>query len=215
MVSIMTKSVKVNLRLIGSLEEKGITLTELLVASVLVGIVMIGVASFSISIKHLQNSTNKSTIMEMKTKSAMARVVKDAYLAVGDIMNPGIVAYSAGQNLSICFRQDVNNPSSYADDIWKCYFRGASNDLLACNVPPQTVPVQSLGHCNGGGSAELLLEIAPSQNVFYQLMETPSGQLEYVQMSLAGIFDQTAAAHPILNPTHTLITQISPPGHSW
>lgn len=214
----MTKINDIDSQRLFSKKKNGITLTELLVASVLVGIVMLGVASFSVSIKQFQNSTNKSTITEMKTKAAMARITKDAYLAVGDETDRGIVAYSAGQNLSICFRHDTNNPSSYTDDAWKCYFRGNQDDLLACNVPPQSVPVQNIGHCNntggGGAPSRLLLELDPAKNIFYQLVENASGQLEYVELSLTGIFDQTAVKHPINNPTYTTTTQVSPPGHS-
>ena len=64
-------------------KKNGITLTELLVASVMIAVVMVGVASFSLAIKNLQQSTSRSVLVALRAKSAMARLVKDASLAVG------------------------------------------------------------------------------------------------------------------------------------
>ncbi|MCK5178564.1 MAG: prepilin-type N-terminal cleavage/methylation domain-containing protein, partial [Candidatus Omnitrophica bacterium] len=70
--------------MINTMDKKGITLTELIVASILIGIVMIGVAAFSASIEQLHTSTNRSTILTMKTTATMNHITRAAYLAVGD-----------------------------------------------------------------------------------------------------------------------------------
>lgn len=211
-------------------EKNGITLTELLVASILVGIVMLGVASFGVSIKQLQGTTNRSTIIAMRTKAAMARISKDAYLAVGDNENCGkdelgtdincgwgVRYYNQGSNLSICFRQDVNeSPDSYADDEWACYFRGGANDLYRCDVSTPTttnIPVRNFGQCQAGGAEQQLLELNPADNVFYQVFEN-AGRLDYVEITLSTLFDTGLSEDPITNPEYTATTQISPPGHS-
>ena len=199
--------------------KKGITLTELLVASILIGIVMIGVASFSVSIQQLQNSTNRSTILAMKTTAAMNRLTRDAYLAVGDETNRGIVNKLIPPRESVCFRHDTNDPSSYADDTWTCYFFESALDkrrLSLCPVPTAEadVPPNNTGKCDGTGQRSLLLTLNPAQGNFHQIIEDSDGRLESIEITLSAIYDPTLAPHPITNPTYTATTQVSPPGHS-
>ena len=197
--------------------KNGITLTELLVASILIGIVMIGVASFSVSLQQFQNSTNRTTILAMKTMTAMNRLTRDAYLAVGDETNRGIVDRAIPKRNSLCFRHDTTNPSSYTDDTWTCYyFDIPSNLLYLCTVPTAeaNVPPNNAGQCDGAGTRRLLLELNPAQGVFYQIIENSDGRLESIRITLSSIFDSTLASHPITNPVYTTTTQISPPGHS-
>ena len=52
---------------------RGITLSELLVATFMIGIVMIGVASFSLAIRNLHRATDKSVIIALRAKSAMSK----------------------------------------------------------------------------------------------------------------------------------------------
>jgi len=107
---------------------RGITLAELLVASVMIGIVMIGVAAFSFAINNLYRSTNKTVIIALRAKSALARITQDATLATGDEQDRGILSFSNDVDFnSICFRQDLLiTPDDYTDDTWVCYNHGAT-----------------------------------------------------------------------------------------
>jgi len=52
--------------------DRGLTLTELLVSSMLMGIVMLGIAGFSVAIKRMQDSTDKRALLAYQTAVAMA-----------------------------------------------------------------------------------------------------------------------------------------------
>jgi len=196
---------------------RGMTLTELLVASILVGIVMLGVASFSIALKHIQGGTSRSALLAMRTHAAMAKITKDAYATVGDATNPGIKERAMGQDRSICFRKDTNDPSSYTDDTWSCYYRrrlGSSNNLWRCTepTPPAKVPPANLLECNNGGTSDLLLNL--NNNDYFTIVTDTDDRLEYIEFTFTAIIDRSAAVHPVDNPLYTLVTRVSPPGHS-
>ncbi len=193
-------------------KRNGITLTELLVASILIGIVMIGVASFSVSISKLQGSTNRATVLAMKTTAAMSRMTKDAYLAVGEEADRGVIAGNGGTG-SVCFRHDTNNDpyDDYAGDTWVCYYAHANRILYLCEsgaVPP----VDNWADCNGADEVALLdLE---NTNIVDVFEPQGTGLFEYVEINIPAIFSRAGAYHPIDNPRYTLTSQINPPGHS-
>jgi len=205
-------------------KDKGITLTELLVASVMIGVVMMGVASFAVAIKNLHRSTDKTVIISLRTKAAMARITGDATLAVGHEGNRGIIPFSGGTHLSICFRHDTNNiPGDYLDNIdgWECYYRNsANNDLMICGGPrllagvPVTTDVGGAQACaTGVVGDEFILALDPADNVFYTIVET-GGRLDFVDITLSTIFDDARAFHDVNNPRYSTNTQVVPFGHS-
>ena len=196
------------------MNRKGITLTELLVASILIGIVMIGVASFSASITHLQSSTNRSTLLSIKTSAVMHRITRDAYLAAGDETNRGVVQGGVGNKESICFRHDADvDPSSYTGDTWVCYFINAQQKIYLCN-PGLTPPVDNWGACKSGVGNPTNLITINNATFFTVVNDVGVGPLEYIEIDLTAIFNRTKPVHPIENPIHKLKTQIKPPGHS-
>ena len=202
--------------------KNGITLTELLVASILIGIVMIGVVSFSVSIQQLQNSANRSTLLSMRTMTAMNRLTRDAYLAVGDETDRGIFIRDINPFKSICFRHDTNDPSSYGDDTYHCYLFETNNNnrrFSACPVKPDltNVPPNNAAQCDGVVARNILLTMDPTfGDVFFQIHEDATNRLESIEFTLQSIFDPDPAltAHPITNPTYSITTRVSPPGIS-
>jgi prepilin-type N-terminal cleavage/methylation domain-containing protein len=195
----------------------GMTLTELLVASVLVGIVMLAVLSFGLAIRQMQGSTSRSVILTMRTKAAMARIAGDAISAVGDQTNRGVAAFTTGSSRSICFRQDGGDPSRYNDDNWVCYYKDINDRLWHCNEPsnPAEVPVNTMAKCNNGGASDYLLDINDAVFAnFFNIQLNAGGRLEYIELILAGVYDRSDPIHPIENPEYTVTTRISPPGHS-
>lgn len=191
------------------------SLTELLVATILIGIVMVGVASFSSVVKQLQSTTDRSTILHLKTSAAMSFIRKDALLATGDPSSPGIEPYNNGTVRSICFRQDVNDPTSYAEDIWVCYGYGGTMDKLkrCYDVPPANVPVQNEADCNAAAETGGYVDYHLSDPDFFTVVNDADGRLQYIQITLAAVYDETAPAHPVTNPEYVLTAQISPPHH--
>ena len=201
-------------------KKNGITLTELLVASVMIAIVMIGVASFSLAIKNLHQSTSKSVLVALRSNSIMARIVKDASLAVGHESDRGVLDFNGGGGTSICFRHDLpETPDDYTDDSWICYFQ-ASNPtapLESCGiVPPARVPVQNNGDCNAGSLRQALLDLESGGPIFASVVENSGSRFMYIDITLVSLFDvsPTNPFDPINNPRYTANTQISPIGHS-
>ncbi|MBF0384673.1 MAG: type II secretion system protein [Candidatus Omnitrophica bacterium] len=162
---------------------RAITLTELLVASVLIGIVMLGVITFSFTVKNIQVSTQRSSSLSAKIASAMSYLRQDAYSAVGYFdpgwsepnNPPGISAgvykgFTAPTNSSICFRHDTDgDPSLFTTDQWRCYFAqsgGPSIDgnllcgpegflLWRCPLDAVVAPTADQGRCLNGDSGAL------------------------------------------------------------
>ena len=56
---------------------KGLTLTELIVSSVLIGIIMLSIASIIISTQNMQSSTSKKNIIIGRVTAAMIEIRKD------------------------------------------------------------------------------------------------------------------------------------------
>ena len=80
--------------------QKGLTLTELLVATILIGIVMTGVSAFSVFVKQARDSTGSGTILAVQTATAMHYMVQDANKAVGDSSDRGsLLMLRAGVHL--------------------------------------------------------------------------------------------------------------------
>ena len=196
------------------MDKKGITLTELIVASILIGIVMIGVAAFSASIEQLHTSTNRSTILTMKTTATMNHITRAAYLAVGDETDRGIVTGGLGKKESICFRHDTDvDPSSYTGDTWTCYFIGNQQEIYLCDAG-LTPPVDNWGDCKAGvGNPQELLTL--DTIIFFNVVnDVGLGPLEYIEINLPAIYQRNQPIHPIKNPRYILKSRITPPGHS-
>ena len=200
---------------------EGITLTELLVASAMIGILMIGTASFSLAIQRLQSSTSRSTILTMKMNAAMAEISQDAMLVVGNAADRGVYAWTNNNDTnSICFRQDLpGTPWDYTDDPWICYYHDDSFDIYRCPGTTHSFPpacTKSSQCCAGVPKSNQthLLSIARSVSEYAEVINDINGRFEYIKLTLTARFDKNKPIHPITNPQHTLTTKISPPGHS-
>lgn len=195
-------------------QKKALSLTELLVSSVLIGIVMVGVAAFSLATKQTRDSTSRATVLSIQTAAALNFITADAMRAVGDNANRGVVTGTQGTERSICFRHDVNDPTSYADDTWQCYFSNATL-LYRCTAPTAGVPpapTDFASGCNQGNGAVFLVQL--SQTDFAAVVDDAATQrFQYISISLNTIYNPADGADPILNPSYILSTRIKPPGH--
>lgn len=189
--------------------QNALTLTELLVSTILMGIVMTGVAAFSLFVKQARDSTGSGTILAVQTATAMHYLVADANKAVGDSGDRGIITSSASTG-GICFRYDNNNPPTaiYADDIWSCYYVGSSYGLHKCG-PTSPVPPTNGSQCN---SPRIKLVELADRN-YFKVVDDADGRFQYVDIPLNTIADRGRPADTIANPTYQLFTRISPPAH--
>ncbi len=194
---------------------KGLTLTELLVASILMGIVMTGVAAFSFFIKQARDSTGAGTILAVQAATAMHYLVEDANKAVGDNSDRGVVSGTSGAALgSICFRHDTNDPASYADDTWACYwYRSLDRSLWKCAIRSAAAgaPPADFQACNP--AIKLVPLVFSSPQYFLIVNESASGRFSHVDITLNTIADPMQASDTMNNPTYQLFTRVSPPAH--
>ena len=202
---------------------KGLTLTELLIATILIGIVMIAIAAFSSSIGNMQRSSSKSTILILQTAAAMNRITRNAYLSIGSYNSPGIM-YDQQENPDdrqwIAFRQDTaHTPENYTDDVWIIYVKDLTKSrLYECR---QTL-------LESGGAPDLSKACQPQSDKIFVLSDnisktffdfkadrTLSTLKFYIEIKLDTIYDPSKSMDPIDNPEYSLETRIFPPAHSW
>ncbi len=198
---------------------KGLTLTELLVATILMGIVMAGVAAFSVFVKQARDSTGEGTVLAVETATAMHYIVEDANRAVGDNGDRGVV-FDTPDKLSICFRNDDNSPSTatYDDDTWACYWYDDSSDALwkcADRDASDIVPPANFSDCNQGSAAIKLVTLDPPPPPvdYFDVVDDANDRLDYIDITLNTIADPARAANTVNNPTYRLFTRVSPPAH--
>ena len=201
--------------------ERGLSLTELLVASVLVEIIMLGITAFSVALRQLQGSTSKSVILPMRAKVALAQMADDALLASGDPLDLGVRTDTSGDDRSISFRKGLGDPSLYTDDKWARYYKDGTDKLYRCTEcddPPSNacqVPVSSLNDCGNQNSRKYLLDINDSTfGNFFTVQNDANGRLNYIELIVDGIYDRTKTIHPIDNPELIITTRVSPLGYS-
>ncbi len=191
-------------------------MTELLVSTVLIGIVMTGVAAFSLFVKQARDSTGKGTILAVQTATAMHYIVADANRVVGDSGNRGVVIDAPG-GVSICFRHDTNDPASYADDTWACYwYDNASDGLWKCatrTVAMPGPPPADFADCQAGAGEVKLVTLDPAATDYFEVVDDADGRFAYIDIALNTIADPSQAASTIANPTQQLFTRVSPPAH--
>ena len=196
---------------------KGLTLTELLVAAILMGIVMVGLISVNYAIRRMENSTSEATILAMQTAAAMRHITRNGLLTVGHEADPGI-RYDLTTPPSVSylsFRQDVaSTPADFTDDEWTIYTdAGEANRLYTCRQDASLGAVPDLtGPCNALQRTMLLNNV----NTFtYQLVRDPAVPSTYLEVSLQAQYDVSQPSNPLTNPVQELNVQINPPSHSW
>lgn len=199
---------------------KALTLTELLVASIMIGIVILGVVSFNFTVGSIERTTNRSTIIKTRAASAMLQMKRDVQLAVGDVRNPGIISFEPNANdRAICFRHDGGDPSTYGDDVWACYYHGGSNGLWLC--PDKAAQPTDYTEASCASSAALPFHFKLTDGEFYEILSTTDSEnldhIDYVKIMLNTAYDPSTFVScdtdPLKNPCYSLTTQISPVGH--
>ena len=130
---------------------QGITLVELLIATVIVGIIMLGVVSSDYAIRKQANYAAISAIASINAQSIINHILYNASLAIGSSTDKGIlIGAEIGpgvQASSFCSRKVIGPPES-----WVCYTVLAPS-LYTCVKP-------SKGECsvsdtNLGGIASM------------------------------------------------------------
>jgi len=216
--------------------KKGLSLIELLAASILIGIVMVGVVSFSFSVKSQQDSTKKAANIVTDVTSAINYMKADAKKAIGDAIAPGIWCHadsgspanndqcnrSGSDEFYLCFRIPDNNITptitNYSDDTWSCYYQDMNdnNTIWKCTDPISTAGAPDFvpsNYTNCSGDIDNIQLIKTINEDFAKIIYR-SGSILYVEVTIDGISDTTQALHPIKNPGHSVTAYLNPKSHS-
>jgi Tfp pilus assembly protein PilW len=209
------------------LGRSGLSLAELLVASILVGIVMLGVIGFNFAITTMQNTSSGASVSAVRAAGAMALLRRDIEKAIGDPDNPGILPRAIVDDFMLAIRQEnasTPTPGDYTDDQWVCWHHGVSSTLRRCVNPPVFLagrpnpdPDFSVRDCmtGGGTMAQYCTEITTlSEADYYNVVRNGDGQIEYVELSVSVRPDKDSSADPLNNPETTLTTRVNPTMHS-
>jgi len=207
-----------------------LTLTELLVSCVLMGVVMVGIAGYSATVKRMYDTTDKQTILAMQAASAVASVERNASMSFGfqDTTNPN---FSYVQNLANpisywSFRADPNNtPTIYTDDVWSITYKwnaGANQyDLYTCfqqeGVGPGlgSTPDVAQAPC-GVNRIRMLGNSVQAFSINRVIDPSPSALDMYVEVTLTASTDPASFADdPLDDPAFTITTRIPMTSHSW
>jgi type II secretory pathway pseudopilin PulG len=184
--------------------KNAMTLTELIIASVLMGIMMVGLVSVDLAVRNSRATATADTAVAIQTQAAMLRITNDAMKAVGNSSNPG-VSSAAG---FLCFRHDTDNdPNTFSGDTWVCYDKD-ENDIDRCTP---SVPE----HCTLSSTGYESVLLGKTSDFTYNFFLDSTTKKLYVDISMTNRFDTTVAAHPITNPDYTISTHVSPPGHGY
>ncbi len=185
---------------------RGMTFTELLVATILMGIVMIGIVSVDFAIRGMQKNVSRDTFVTMRTSAAMLDMAKNAAAMTGDQNNLGFNSNPLTNPDRFCFREDVNSsgglnntPDDYKDDHWICYQQITTNISKCNNGIPSDCPAGSfiLGTAVAGGLSILFTPDSIAQN-------------SSIAISIKNRFDPAQAASSQDNPEVTMTTKVSP-----
>lgn len=187
-------------------QQKAMTLTELLVASALVGVVTLGLLAGEYTVRSSKVSSLRDSQLSTQMQSTMIRLTRDASLAVGDAGNSGIRTFTPGTDSTICFREATGAvDSTYTNTVWNCWwYNSATSELSSCDN--QTDPPQST--CVGVPTRKFWVRI--TDPVFYTLQTNASGQFDHIDFNLTSRFDISRPVHEISNPQYRLSSQVSP-----
>ncbi len=99
---------------------KGITLIEIIVASIIAMTVLASLASMDYAVRMMYKNRGSRGMLSVETTSILLHMARNIQLARSDATFTGIEISGGGTALSIL--QDKNEtPQNYADDPWVCY----------------------------------------------------------------------------------------------
>jgi type II secretory pathway pseudopilin PulG len=208
------------------------TLVELLVATALVGIVMLGTVSVDFAIHNIKKNNTDSATLAMQTSAAMIEMTSHIQKAVGDAQDLGIQIDTGTPKTWFCVREDTdNNPDDYTGDTWTCYYKptGAANPNIYTCVKSS----DSSGHLVGNGTCNTAVDRSigtaacggswptvdcTNYQLIYSLANDPATNQFYFDLSLKSRAYPTQLQDPnakMKNPEYSLSSHITPMGHSF
>jgi len=118
---------------------KALTLTELIVAISLLGVIIIGVASFDLGSRQMLKSSERKTQVMNAAALILDRISKDALTGIGDVNNPAITVTAT----TLDIRQDDGDGIRNAGDTIVAYVFSSGAHTLTRQVGAGTVETVS------------------------------------------------------------------------
>jgi len=106
----------------------GMTLIELIIASLIAVIVLASLASVDYSVRLMHHARGPRSMLSAETTAILQHIARNMQATIGDAGDLGIEITGGGRTLSI--RQDQNatpTPADYTDDTWVYYDRNGHN----------------------------------------------------------------------------------------
>jgi len=192
-----------------------LTLTELLVSSSIVIIILLGVLSVDVALRQTQQGVANNAFLVARTSMIMLRLTKDINDATGNTRDPGITHNIDGLPAAyLWIRKEHQNPltpGDTSDDSWICYdFDGTT--LKVCNVAANGQTCSDPAAANEIGLGTLV-----SFNAQLIEEETLGEKNFYVDVLIVNATDPAAYNEEepsTTNPVYKLHSQIHPPSMS-
>lgn len=218
---------------------RGITLSELLIATLIVSIMVVGIMSTDYAIRRIDRDSSRDTTLSLQTAALAEQYRQAAIKAIGDAQNTGIRISPTQDDETnfICFRHDDEanpTPSNYNDDTWQCFTRLSSDgssvgvDVFTCTMSAAygpreceraSTPDLSNVHFVGRLVTDVFIINALKPDVEAPSFDIPPGMFS---LQLISRVDPTAGTEPAnwpngtdSNPQVVTKIEISPEAHSF
>ena len=199
------------------------TLVELIVATILVGIIMLGIVAIELAMRRTFSTTSKSAALSMRVSAAMLHFSRNISQAIGDGSSHGVrleeVTVLPDTCMKFYVRKDTQgSPANYADDVWMRYKHYTSGDssLTFCDdigVAGDEDPIVGDPGCNSCSGEYELLRV---NRLTYDRVVDPVNLQYYTQVELTAYYDNSGVTNDkVVNPMFTMRTNISYMSHSW
>ncbi len=184
-------------------QKKAITLSELMIAMVIVGIIMLGVVSADYAIQKFYTNSSKGAVSGFNAIAMMDNITAVALTATGTMADPGIqvdstildnsgggTGYTIGNN-TFCIRSQVNP--------WQCYTTIAANGT--------TTYLYNCTKANPANCADTDTKIAQITSMTAKFVLVPT------QGTQSLLFTFTLTVPDTDTTTKTYSTSVTPPNH--
>jgi prepilin-type N-terminal cleavage/methylation domain-containing protein len=215
---------------------KAFTLIEIIIASTVVAVILMGIVTSSISLQRSSKNSSNSYFVAQTTQTFLNQILLDAYKAVGNIGSPGIRIGTVDPNTTCFYQQNVGVPlveflvsglpSIITNPVpqppqWACYTYplitdATGGDLFACRKPvTSTGPLYGAGACTTGSLGKI-----KSAEMSFVTLDTQGGTQKVIFhaeikncLKVTGV-GVTCGAGDSDNPYVVKEGSASPPAHS-
>ncbi|OGX07836.1 MAG: hypothetical protein A2Z88_08715 [Omnitrophica WOR_2 bacterium GWA2_47_8] len=229
-MSLRKKLITYNLKL---RTKSGLTLIELIIASILMGLVMMGVISLDYAMRRTYRVSAMSADVSTRISGAMVHIFNRASLAVGMSTDLGLWPFEDASVRGLVLRQDRNNtPGDFTDDTWIRYIHnksgGGAGDIYYCEIisdftnvhitpgAPPALDATVYDPASCVGTQYFLTHVYPATTfTTYTLINDPGNFEFYLQVDMTGRNSDTDPVDPIKNKEYKLSTRVTPLGHTF